>query len=298
MRQVIPLDLNFNNRKSAIAAFLIPTKKGGILVEAGPGSTIERLTTSLQIYGLDPKSISDVFLTHIHLDHAGAAGWLAKYGANIHVHPVGAPHLTDPEKLLTSARRIYGDRMDTLWGEFLPVGTEKIVPAQDGEQIVVDDLKLTAIYTPGHAEHHISWLMEDYCFSGDIAGVRLPGFNYIRLPLVPPELNFEKWIQSLQLLQSMDFKFISPTHFGIFNDPKKHLVHAMTMIKESGEWMNDNITGKETIEELRSRYTQFLEDQGRKNRLSDQELATYEISNPPWMGADGIFRYWKKLNNQ
>lgn len=298
MLQVLPLDLNFNNRKSAIAVYLIPTTKGGILIESGPGSTVEILVGRLKAYGITPEDISDVFLTHIHLDHAGAAGWLAKHGARIHVHPIGAPHLANPEKLLASARRIYGDRMDSLWGEFLPVPKEKIVEAGDGEQYLLDDYNLTALYTPGHAEHHIAWLVDDYCFSGDIGGVRIPGFNYVRLPLVPPELNFEKWSHSLELLLKKDFNYIAPTHFGIFTDPKLHLKNALRMVKESEDWMIGTIKGNEKIEELRVDYTQFLDNQGRKAGLSESELATYEIANPPWMGADGIYRLWKWLNGR
>ena len=116
------LDLNFCGFAGAIAAYLISHAHGAVLVECGPGSTVAALwKRRCSGMGLKTGDITDVLLTHIHLDHAGAAGWLARQGARIHVHPVGAPHLINPEKLLASASRIYGDSMQTLWGDFLPV---------------------------------------------------------------------------------------------------------------------------------------------------------------------------------
>src|SRR4030042_4609731 len=118
---VVTIDLKFMGRANAIAAYLIPHRRGAVLVECGPGSTTTALEVGLSENGFHAEDITDVLLTHIHLDHAGAAGWLARRGARIHVHSAGAPHLLDPEKLLSSAKRIYGDMMDRLWGDFLPV---------------------------------------------------------------------------------------------------------------------------------------------------------------------------------
>ena len=116
-----PLDLNFLGHPRTIASFLVRGPGGPVLVETGPGSTVPALQAALAQHCLQPADIHDVLLTHIHLDHAGAAGWWARQGAIIHVHHVGAPHLAQPERLLISARRIYGNQMDALWGEFLPV---------------------------------------------------------------------------------------------------------------------------------------------------------------------------------
>src|SRR5688572_8379493 len=126
MADVSILDLNFKGIPGAIASYLIPHREGVVLVEAGPGSTTDRLQARLGEEGYQLSDVTDVLLTHIHLDHAGAAGWLAGHGARIHVHPNGAGHLINPEKLITSATRIYGDSMDTLWGAFLPVPEERL----------------------------------------------------------------------------------------------------------------------------------------------------------------------------
>jgi glyoxylase-like metal-dependent hydrolase (beta-lactamase superfamily II) len=149
-------------------------------------------------------------LTHIHLDHAGAAGWLSRQGAEIFVHPVGAPHLLNPEKLIASATRIYGERMQTLWGEILPVEQNRLKIPKDAEEIRAGNLKFVAINTPGHAEHHYSYLFEDLCFSGDVGGVRIPGYPYLRAPMPPPELHFGRWRESLVRLRSLKFSRIAP----------------------------------------------------------------------------------------
>jgi len=295
MNSIITLDLNFLNRQKAIAAYLIPYNGGAALVETGPGSTIVELTNKLKQHGLKPEDVTHVFITHIHLDHAGAAGWLAKQGAQIYVHPAGEPHMKFPEKLLSSAKRIYGDRMDFLWGEFLPVPAGKLTSVSDREQIKVDNLTFTAIHTPGHAEHHISWLLDDTCFTGDVGGIRIPGVFYLRLPLVPPELNFEKWRQSLAILSDIGFKNIVPTHFGVFTDAKAHLSMARQILDENERWMEQALIGDTSIEDLREQYITFLHKQGLSLGVSEETLQISEIANPSRMGADGIHRYWNKF---
>ncbi|RME07290.1 MAG: MBL fold metallo-hydrolase, partial [Anaerolineae bacterium] len=197
------LDLNFQGAARAIAAYLIPHRHGGVLVECGPGSTTEALTAALAAHGLTPADISDVLVTHIHLDHAGAAGWMARQGARIHVHHVGAPHLVNPEKLLRSAGRIYGEMMGPLWGEFLPVPEENLNILHDNDEIEIEGLVFRALDTPGHAYHHMAYLFEDTCFSGDIGGVRITGSSarHIRLPTPPPEFHLELWRESVERLR-------------------------------------------------------------------------------------------------
>lgn len=296
MHSIIPLDLNFLHREKAIAAYLIPNGDKAVLVESGPMSTIQELILQIGNHGYKPEDISQVLITHIHLDHAGAAGWFANLGAQIFVHPIGETHLKNPGKLLSSAKRIYGDKMDYLWGQTIPVPEDKVFSISDFEQVKIGDLAFTAIYTPGHAEHHISWLFEDTCFTGDVGGVRMPGFEYIRLPLVPPELNIEKWKQSLIRLGKIGFKYIAPTHFGIFNDADAHLLIARQMLAANEKWMNDTINDNTKIETLRESYVNFINDLGKRSGVEEEALRIYEIANPTWMGADGLFRYWTKIH--
>ncbi|HKZ44727.1 MAG TPA: MBL fold metallo-hydrolase [Anaerolineales bacterium] len=295
MHTIHTLDLNFLNRKEAIAVYLIRHQKGAVLVETGPGSTLPVLLENMAHLGFSPKDITHVLLTHIHLDHAGAVGWFASQGAEVLVHPVGKPHMADPDKLLASAKRIYQDRMESLWGDFLPVSEENLVAVNDREVIRINDLEFTALHTPGHAEHHISWLFEEVCFTGDVGGVRMPGVFYIRLPMVPPELNIEKWRQSLVLLDELDFPRIAPTHYGIYNVAHEHLSIALNILNENEDWISKNFQEDKPIEVLREEYVQFLYKQGIRMGVSEETLKTSEVADPSWMGADGLSRYWKKF---
>lgn len=151
------IDLRFMGVERSIAAFAVEGPEGTVLIECGPHSTIANLETGLTNAGLSMSDIKHVFLSHIHFDHAGAAWVFADAGATIYVHPIGLPHLASPEKLYNSAKQIYGDQMEILWGRMEPIAAEQLYAPQHGEVIKVCGLKLTALYTPGHAVHHIAW---------------------------------------------------------------------------------------------------------------------------------------------
>jgi len=292
---VITLDLNFQGRVQAIAAYLIPHSTGLVMVECGPGSTLSALQTALDEGGYSPRDVTHLLLTHIHLDHAGAAGWLALQGVEVYVHPVGAPHMLHPEKLLASAARIYGDQMDTLWGEFIAVPEDRLRVPKDAEEIVIGNLRFTPINTPGHAEHHYAYLFEDICFSGDIGGVRIPGFPYMRVPMPPPELHLERWRESVQKLGKLGFKRIAPTHFGIFDDPQWQLAEVLKSLDDAARWLETVMPADPPVEELRGMFTDWMEEQGRAMGLSDTVYQAYTLANPLGMSADGLQRYWKKF---
>ncbi len=292
---IYTLDLDFQGIPGVIAAYLIPHRRGGILIESGPGSTIAVLQRKLQEYQLSAADISDVFLTHIHLDHAGAAGWLARQGARVHVHEVGAPHLLNPEKLLASATRIYGEMMDALWGEFLPVPEDRLSILHDQQEVDVEGLCLRAIATPGHAEHHLAYLFEDVCFSGDIGGVRLAGLKHLRLPMPPPELNLEKWRLSLERLSHEDFRRIAPTHFGIYQDRNWHLKAVKAELDRMHAWIEANMPAGPSVEALRKQFVAFEQQRARQEGLDESIRTAYETANPAFMSADGIHRYWRKV---
>lgn len=292
---VITLDLNFQGKSQAIAAYLIPHSSGAILIESGPGSTVPALQAGLAAYGLSISDVTHVLLTHIHLDHAGAAGWLARQGAQIYVHPVGAPHLLHPEKLLASAARIYGDQMETLWGEMLPVPEPQLNIAEDGKEIVVGSLHFLPINTPGHAEHHHVYVFEDLCFSGDVGGVRIPGFQYLRVPMPPPELHIGKWRESLARMRRKRFSRIAPTHFGIYDDPDWQLRAVERELDATERWLEQVMPKDPTIEDLRRQFTGWMNEQAQEQGLSPDVARAYELANPPGMSADGLQRYWKKV---
>ncbi|GAB4483681.1 MAG: MBL fold metallo-hydrolase [Anaerolineales bacterium] len=293
--RVIPLDLQFQGHPDSIACYLLPQRDGAALVECGAGATVPALTAALAAQGYALTDISHVFLTHIHLDHAGAAGFLARQGAQIFVHPVGAPHLLNPEKLIASATRIYGDQMGPLWGDFLAVPAEKLTVLQDGEEITVGGLRLTAFHTPGHAEHHIAYQLEDLCFTGDVGGVRISSYPYLRLPFVPPELHLEKWRATIERLQTLDIRRVAPTHFGIFDDADWHFSAILRALKTVSAWLEEIMPADPPVEELRARFLTWMDAQADEMRLPPEVRQAYLLANPLGMSADGMYRYWKKF---
>ena len=295
--RIVTLDLNFQGKTQAIASYLIQRGDAVVLIESGPGSTLSALETGLAKEGLSTRDVTHVLLTHIHLDHAGAAGWLSRQGAEIYVHPIGAPHLLNPEKLIASATRIYGDRMDTLWGEFLPVAQEQLKTPKDAEEIIIGSLRFLPVNTPGHAEHHYSYVFEDICFSGDVGGVRIPGYMYLRAPMPPPELHFGRWRESLARLKTLNFSRIAPTHFGIYDDVRWHLDKLDSTLAGMEQWLETVMVRDPSIEELREEFTLWMEEESRTENLSDDTVRAYSLSNPVAMSADGLMRYWKKARS-
>ena len=289
------IDLKFQGLEGSIAVYLIPHKGGAVLIESGPGSTQTSLIAGLAKYGFQPKDITDVLLTHIHLDHAGAAGWLSRQGARIHVHPVGAPHLLNPEKLLSSARRIYGDMMDSLWGQFLPVIPENLSVPKDGQAVEINGLSFLPVDTPGHAFHHYAYIFEDICFSGDIGGIRLGGIPHIRIPMPPPELHLEKWRESLEKLRKLKFSRIAPTHFGIYDDAEWHLNALEGAIDEAEQWIERVMPLNPSLDELRKNFVEWTKQLNLEQGLDSMQIKLHEAANPSFMSADGIHRYWHKF---
>jgi len=294
---IVTIDLNFQGKTQAIASYLIRRGDVVVLIESGPGSTLSALEAGLAKEGLSPRDVTHVLLTHIHLDHAGAAGWLSQQGAEIYVHPIGAPHLLNPEKLIASATRIYGDRMNTLWGEFLPVAQNQLKVPNDAEEIVIGNLRFLPVNTPGHAEHHYSYIFENVCFSGDVGGVRIPGFLYLRAPMPPPELHFGRWRESLARLRGMKFAHIAPTHFGMFEDVQWHLNTLDETLAAMEKWLETVMANDPSIEQLREEFTRWMEEESRAKNLSEDVVRAYSLSNPVAMSADGLMRYWKKVRN-
>jgi glyoxylase-like metal-dependent hydrolase (beta-lactamase superfamily II) len=294
MTDIECIDLNFNGRPGSIAAYLIPHPAGAVLVDAGPGSSLPHLRQALSARGFRPDQVTHVLLTHIHLDHAGTAGWFARQGARILVHPFGAPHLVNPERLLASARRIYGDRMEEKWGEFLPVPAERIEIVEDDAQLRIGGLEFRALHTPGHAEHHICYAFEDVCFTGDVGGVRKPGPFYVRLPFVPPETHLRKWRTSLERIRASGCTRIAVTHFGIHSGLTTHVDYALQVLDSVEKWMAAVMPEIPDGTTFQERYIAWLHEEGRRGGFEDALMTKYDVESPVNMGAAGLFRYWQK----
>lgn len=290
----ITLDLQFRNTPGIIAAYLIRHDEGAILIESGPGSTIPALVAGLAAHGCAPEDVSDLFVTHIHLDHAGAAGWLAGHGTRVHVHPRGLPHLADPSRLLASAGQIYGDEMDTLWGEMVPVPAEKLIAVADGAVTRISGLEIRALETPGHATHHHAYLIEGTCFTGDVGGIRLAGRPHIVLPMPPPEFHLESWIASCERLRTAGAERVAPTHFGIYPDAALHFEILAETLADTETWLETTMPGIGEGE-LEAGVAGWLERRALAAGLSPGDHARYETANPSATSAWGIARYWRKF---
>ena len=225
------IDLRFQGRRGVVAAFLLANGDEAALIETGPASTLPALLEGIRAAGFAPERLTRLLVTHIHLDHAGAAGTLARELPDVvvHVHPVGAPHLIDPSRLLASAGRLYGDRMDALWGEVVPVPAERVVALADGEPLVVAGRVLSALFTPGHASHHVAYwdAARGTAFTGDVGGVRMAGTDYVCPPPPPPELDPEAWAASVERLRRLQARRLYLTHGGPFDDVAWHLDQLM-----------------------------------------------------------------------
>jgi glyoxylase-like metal-dependent hydrolase (beta-lactamase superfamily II) len=288
------LDLNFLNMPHAIASYLIEGSEGPVLVESGPSSTLDTLKTRLAEHGLTPGDIHHVLLTHIHLDHAGAAGWWASRGAHIYVHHVGAPHLIDPSKLVNSAKRIYGEMMDYLWGEVLPVPADQITALNDGDTVTANGLTFTALDTPGHARHHHTYRLGDIAFTGDAAGIRLPGRSLVFLPSPPPEFDREAWRATIDRLQAENFRTIYPTHFGSVENPREHFETLKDLLEQSADFVGDRMKTGIERDVIVKEYSAWNRGRADALDISDDDYLQYESTNPQFMSVDGLMRYWKK----
>ena len=288
------IDLEFQGTPRVIASFLIHGPRGPVLVETGPGSTLSTLLAALEQRGVRPADVRDVLVTHIHLDHAGAAGWWAQQGARVWVHPVGAPHLVDPSRLLASAERIYGDRMDELWGEVLPAPAERVIPVEDGATLEVGGLRIAAIETPGHAWHHHVYQLGDAAITGDATGIMLPGSRWIDLPAPPPEFDLAAWKASLNRLRGLDLRTLYRTHFGATSDVENELTRFEEVLDRGVAWIREMLDGGYERERMSEEFGARMRAWATRTGTGASSARDYELANPREMAVDGIARYLRK----
>ncbi|HEX5309545.1 MAG TPA: MBL fold metallo-hydrolase [Solirubrobacteraceae bacterium] len=276
------IDLCHLGHERVIGSWLI----GDVLIDPGPESCLERLLDGLD--GVEPRVIA---LTHIHLDHAGAAGTLVRRfpSAEVWVHERGARHLIDPAKLLASAGRLYGDDMERLWGEVLPVPAERVRQLQGGETLDTPSTAhggLRVAYTPGHASHHVAYLHEDSgtVFSGDVGGVRVAQAGPVLAPTPPPDIDLAAWRASLDQIEAWRPSAIVPTHFGRYENVAEHVAQLRERL---GEWQRLAAGGDEA---------EFIRVLGERMRIDgDPEAAVaYQQAMPADQSYAGMRRYLEK----
>ncbi|MCL6437689.1 MAG: MBL fold metallo-hydrolase [Rubrobacteraceae bacterium] len=294
------IDLNFLGTEHIIASYLLRGEGAAALVETGPTTCLEALEGGLRERGVAPEEVTQVFLTHVHLDHAGASGHLAEMlpRARFYVHRVGYPHLADPTKLLASATRIYGERMDELWGEVRPVPEERLeaLPGE-GEEIELDcGGALVAHDTPGHAYHHLAYHEPESgtLFAGDVAGIRMPGRSYVRPPTPPPEVDVEAWKESIQKIRRISPASLRPTHFGCYEDVERHLNELEQRLEDwllfVEERMERGAERDEIVAALESKGDEELRAEG----VDREEGVHYDLAGNYPMLVDGLMRYVRK----
>jgi glyoxylase-like metal-dependent hydrolase (beta-lactamase superfamily II) len=252
----------------------------GALVDPGPQSSMETLLEAIS--DQRPRAI---VLTHIHLDHAAATGALVRRWPDleVYVHERGAPHLIDPSKLLASAERLYGDHMERLWGEIVPVPEENVRALTGGETI----LGMPVAYTPGHASHHVCYLHEESgtAFVGDVAAVRIPGVDLIVPPTPPPDIDIETWESSIDIIESWQPERLALTHFGAIDNPAEHLATVRERLHEEAD------LAKELPEEA---YEERHRNRVEASAEGDEAAMELIQCVPPEYQWRGLNRYWSK----
>lgn len=287
------IDLHFLQVPEAIAAYVVPTENGAVLIECGPHSTINQLVVGLDRLGLQPKDVHTLLLTHIHFDHAGAAWWLAEHGTHVYVHPRGHKHMLAPERLYESARMIYQDKMDELWGKMEPINSEKCSAVDDGEVLHLDGLTFTAHHTPGHAVHHIAWQLGDDLFTGDVAGVKI-GDGPVVPPCPPPDVHVEDWRNSIDAMRKLSPARLYLTHYGLVDNANDHLDELSDYLTVYAEWMKPHFLAGTDPDKITPKFVEFVEADFRAKGLDAAAIASYNAANPPWMSVVGLLRYWRK----
>ena len=288
------IDLGFLDTPQTIAAYVLEHPDGPVLIETGPYSTYPALEQGLQKIGIAPESLQAVLLTHIHLDHAGSAWAFAQKGVPIFVHPLGERHLAQPEKLLASAKRIYQDMMDQLWGTMEPIATEQLRTVKDGTEVLPG---IRALHSPGHAVHHIAWQWEDVIFTGDVAGVRI-GNGIVVPPCPPPDIQVEDWQRSIQVLREASPTSLYLTHYGEITDVETHLDALEKRLLDWANWMKPRFEAGDSVTEIAPDFEQYVRKELVDHGLDQEGLRQYDAANPPWMSVAGLLRYWKKKSER
>jgi glyoxylase-like metal-dependent hydrolase (beta-lactamase superfamily II) len=272
-----PLDLMHQGADRVIASYLLETDDGLALFDCGPSTCLPRLKAALLERGVELDDVRHLLLSHIHLDHAGAAGVLVREHPEllVHVSEIGAPHLADPSRLETSARRLYGDTFDTLWGELAPVPQENI------RIVAARVLGLDCFPTQGHASHHVSYLDgAGTLYAGDAAGVRIHPDRAVLPPTPPPDFDLEVWLETIDEIERRRPEHLALIHFGVTSDPELQLAELRTRLTEWVRRIQTGATEEEFGESVRNDLV-----------ATGSDSAIYERAMPFWQSYAGLTRY-------
>lgn len=294
---VFLLDTQHGGFHGTVGSYLLPGPGGRFaLIETGPSSTLDTLETHIRDAGFEPEGLEHILVTHIHLDHAGAAGTLAgRYGAAVWVHEAGAPHLIDPSRLLKSARRIYGDEMESLWGEMRAVPEKRVRPVAGGDGFEIFGHEVNVVYTPGHASSHVSFLLDGTTmFTGDSAAIKLPGSSVVRPATAPPEIDLDAWNRSLDAMLEATPERLLLTHFGEVREVEAHLERVR---EQTHVWADEVLAGMRAGEDdaaLTARIAALGRRELEADGASEEAVAGHRVTSNDEMSVAGLKRYWQK----
>jgi len=274
-----PIDLHHLGER-VVASYLVETADGLALFDCGPSSCVPALKAGLAAQGLELTDVRHLLLSHIHLDHAGAAGTLVREhpALRVHVSALGAPHLIDPSRLEASARRLYGDAFDTLWGELTPV------PEASVEVVGDTVLGLECFPSPGHASHHVCYLHTDgTLYAGDAAGVRIVPGRHVLPVSPPPDVDVEAWFRTFEEIERRRPARLALIHFGVADSPSEHLGLARELLAKWAE-RGRQLDEADWIAAARADLEAAV----------GSEADLWERAAPLWQSYAGMKRYWDK----
>ena len=293
--RVHTIDLQFAGVQHTIASYLLEGAIGLVLIETGPSSTLDTLLAGVETAGFRPKDVKHVFVTHIHLDHAGAAGWWAAQGAQVYVHPRGAKHLIDPSVLLASAEMVYGDAMESLWGEIRPIPVEQVTILQDGDVTEIGDISILSLDTQGHARHHHTYIVDDVAFTGDSVGSRMPGDSFVNLTSAPPQFDPIAFETTIDLLLTRDLSRLYLAHFGAVDDVAGQLETLREVVRESSGFVHGLVQIGMDDATIVENYVAWCRKRAVEAGVSAESLHEYDTANGFKMSGEGILLYWRKM---
>lgn len=288
------IDLEFRGVSLSIAAHLLETSDGPVIIESGPHSTLPTLEKALNQKGYVLEDVKHVFLTHIHLDHAGAAWAFAEHGATIYMHPFGKKHMVNPSKLVASAKMIYKEMMVPLWGLLKPIPENQIVTVKQGDKFLIGDTEIIAWNTPGHAVHHVSYQIGNELVAGDVCGAKIKEDGMVVPPCPPPDINIDHWISSIDFLKQLNLDTVYLSHFGKVTDLEKHFKELEFILWDWANWIRPFYDKKTPPDEIIPFFNDYVRTQLLDYGVPESDLAVYENANPSWMNVRGLLRYWKK----
>jgi glyoxylase-like metal-dependent hydrolase (beta-lactamase superfamily II) len=243
MTTIAALDTNWTGRPHSIGSALLESGGRRFLVDPGPTSTLATLRQRLAERGLSISDLEGLLVTHIHLDHAGASGAMVRENPRlaVYVHEKGASHMVDPGKLVSSAARLWGEKLDDLFGEMLPVPQENIRVLRGGETLTLGSRLIDVEYTPGHASHHVSYFdqQEGVAFVGDTTGVRIDAGPYILPATPPPDIDLALWDESFAKILARKPQRLFLTHYGFVENPASHIAEFRERLHQWLERVHD-----------------------------------------------------------